>query len=474
MSTLVLCNVGVRDLQVEGVPDNRCEGARVLGQRLLENLDEWRDKISAPLIAPVLEYVHRSSQLKNSMRLVLFVTDQAQEIPKKLRAQDTIYFGQVLREVLPHVVGFPLSTEVRAIPKDLNPSVPDEMYEAYGDMLRDYGQEWEHVHVVISGGIPACNSALLLQALRRFADRCQPIYQPYGGDPIVVRIADQIRENVQEEIVLDRLGACDFAAARAGLKQLDVGTRGQCALAIVDYGLYRTNFDFEQATQALREAERFCSGEARSFAAESRQELEQLQGRDSERLLQELYLNARITWNQGRYVDFLGRLFRFDEAVLRHLVEQVLHLPTEENQESLRGWQEGILADKGLCQFLQNKGLQYHKPNRRVLRDMLSYVLVPDARGPSGKPYLVDNQRDKIERITRILDGWQRLTGLRNKSIIAHGYAGIARDDIEANCKTNPVEDMRTVLHIMGCPPPRESSMDRIGPLVRRELLGAR
>ncbi|PKP56699.1 MAG: hypothetical protein CVT89_05780 [Candidatus Altiarchaeales archaeon HGW-Altiarchaeales-2] len=37
-------------------------------------------------------------------------------------------------------------------------------------------------------------------------------------------------------------------------------------------------------------------------------------------LIIELYENMKVRWEQGAYIDFLGRLFRFEEAVYYYLI----------------------------------------------------------------------------------------------------------------------------------------------------------
>lgn len=54
MSVLVLCNVGVRDVRLDGAPLAR---AREEGVRLLEQYEEIAPRLTFPIIGPVLRYI---------------------------------------------------------------------------------------------------------------------------------------------------------------------------------------------------------------------------------------------------------------------------------------------------------------------------------------------------------------------------------------------------------------------------------
>jgi hypothetical protein len=58
---------------------------------------------------------------------------------------------------------------------------------------------------------------------------------------------------------------------------------------------------------------------------------------DTAALLREVAYSAEIAWRNGRYADMLGRIFRFQEGVLRWIVERYLGLPTDMSKASARG-----------------------------------------------------------------------------------------------------------------------------------------
>jgi hypothetical protein len=94
-------------------------------------------------------------------------------------------------------------------------------------------------------------------------------------------------------------------------------------------------FDFERAREALDQAMREGDAATRDFIRQRLlHDLDPLLGpgdppRRWEALLRELFWNARAAYRSGRYADFLGRVYRFQEALLRYLVETLLGLPTD-------------------------------------------------------------------------------------------------------------------------------------------------
>ena len=471
---LVLCNVGVRDVSVERLPDG-VSGARSIGEALLADLEWAKQRATAPIIVPVLQHLRHRLRLEYPMHVVLFATDQRREVGEKYWGNDTIRFAELLQKLLPEWLGFGVEVEVQRIPPDCNPSLLDDAYEAYGDLVGHY-RHWDgQVFCVLSGGIPACNAAMLLQALRHFGERCQAIYKLPEKEPVMLGIGEKVRQNVLEGLALEQLGRLDFSGALCSLQGLNLGRSGRAAEALVEYAARRLNFDFDGALRCLDTVERQGYGPVREYAIAARKELEGLLGGDLRALLQELFLNARIAWEQGRYVDFLGRLFRFEEALLRFMVEDILGLPTGGSAEELGRWRAGILADDGLRRYLcqvriGDEALDPSSPSRPVLRAVLEYALKSGAARPDGRPYLPEKRREQYLQVLRLADKWQPLAQLRNRSIIAHGFAGVSEDDLREEL----VKEMASILQILRIDVAKGDGLEAIVELVRGELLRAR
>src|SRR5205823_4197299 len=137
------------------------------------------------------------------------------------------------------------------------------------------------------------------------------------------------------------------------LKPIDVS---QELKLLCEYARHRLNFDFDRAQSALQPIVDLGEGlTARTAPPHLPDDLEKLvQRQDFEALIREVYFNALITYGQGRYVDFLLRLFRFHESVLRYVVERDLKLPTHAvNHGPAPEFIAGILADEQVAEHMR-------------------------------------------------------------------------------------------------------------------------
>jgi hypothetical protein len=119
-----------------------------------------------------------------------------------------------------------------------------------------------------------------------------------------------------------------------------------------------------------------------------------------------------------QWVDFVGRLFRLQEAVLRYLFEEATRHSTEETHGAFGDFVEGIGADDAASAYLRKKNVSVDRPTTHILRLWLAYKAKADGRayGPAL------GAMKKIEA----------LANLRNRSILAHGYQGVSRKALES------------------------------------------
>ncbi|HWQ12522.1 MAG TPA: hypothetical protein VNL77_06975 [Roseiflexaceae bacterium] len=485
MTTLLLVNIGNSDLLVDG---RRMQRPRPDGQALWETFAQHQ--IEAPIIEPCLRELLRA--VPRIDRVLLFVTDQPDtaetRVPDRfgvaLRDKDTIWFGQIVARLLRERFGdalgeIALVTIARADGRAINPSMYDEAFEAYGELIaRHYDPDVTACYALMAGGIPACNTALQLQAISAYGERCRTIYQPEGGAPYELRVGAQVLATFRRATLIDALGRRDFATALA----LAPRAAGDDLAGLIAYAHYRECFDFELAQQALADALRAASGEVRTFLGALRGELDDLRTReDIGALLRELMASAEITFGNGRYADFLGRVFRFQEAALRYIVEVKLGLPTDMRKErrAVNGpaFVQGIAATPALKAALDavtidGTPLRYDTPNLPTMHAMLDYILTPGTTRPDGAPCLSKAEAGRYGEVRRRLNRLTSLAQLRNQSVIAHGFAGVSRKRLEEAYGGDPsglLADMRKVLELLGLPA-GPSPLDRIADFVIAQL----
>jgi hypothetical protein len=469
MSTLILVNIGNSDLRADG---KRIDRPRPDGQRLFE---EYSDHTFAlPIVEPCIREILRHA--KQIDRLILYITDQPDTAETRaldrygvaLRDKDTIWAGKIAARILgeryaDQIAMIDIVAIERANGSAINPSMYDEAFDAYGELVGRSYTTGADCYVLMAGGIPACNTALQLQAISAYAGRCHTMYQPEGSVPYELRVGTQVLATFQRATAISALEQRHFAAA---LTLLD-GIAHPALIELVRYAHLRECFDFERAQQALEVALRAASGELRQFIQSLRGDLDNLMAReDIAALIHELVANAEIAYRNGRYADFLGRIFRFQEATLRAIIETKLGLPTDmsKEKEPINGpaFRAGIAANPALQALLDatklgDKPLRYDTPNIPTLQALLKYLVAPDSKNADGTAYFAKGKRERYEQAKKRLDKITGLSQLRNQSVIAHGFAGVSRELLATQYGSDPdglVADLKDIMRFIDLPVP--------------------
>jgi len=191
-------------------------------------------------------------------------------------------------------------------------------------------------------------------------------------------------------------------------------------LAVLEYARQRINFNFEQAREAL-------SGLSVDDWSERLSRLESgLNDDRAEWLLHEIVYSAEIKQNTGAYGDFLTRVFRFDEAALRHTARNLgARLVDKKDQPDADGefldntWLGG---EPDLDAYLESKNVRRNNVGRiGANRFVLSLVV----------SFLSKRQGDPVPKILlKRLGDINRLSDVRNKSFAVHTFEGVSRQRI--------------------------------------------
>jgi hypothetical protein len=465
MSVWLMINLGNSDLLADGA---RPRAPRPDGKALYETYEQHRFEL--PIIEPCLREMLTQEQQIDA--LTLFYTDQPESplttAPDRygvsLRDKDTLWYAQIIRcalsERFPETIGaITLARIERADASSINPSMYDEALDAYGDLLaRQYDPTTTACYVLMAGGIPACNTALQLQAISCYGERCRTIYQPERGSPYELRVGAQVLGTFRRATAIDALQRQDFATALPLVRQI----AGPHIVGLVAYASYREAFDFERAQAELDKAKIAASGETREFLDRLRRDLDALIGRENiGALLRELSTNAAITYRNGRYADFLGRLFRFQEAALRYIVETKIGLPTDMSKARIAvngpAFVNGIAANVQLkealdARTLDGAPLRYDTPNLPTMQAMLDFIVKPSGVRADGAPYLTKAEAGQFGEIQRRLNKISALAQLRNQSVIAHGFTGVSHErlaEVYGNDPEGLLEDLRKIMQLL-------------------------
>ena len=462
-TALILCNLGARDVQRRaGGALQGLYPARPRGQEAWEHYDGPADSLALPILEPVITFI-ASLERARPLRVVLLGTDQDDE---RHREKDTLFFARIAARRLPELFGEDLVRPEVVLIQRINPALYDEAYEFFDRLLQERrGPQVAVCYAVLAGGIPALNAALLVQGVRHFGERFQAIYPPEGEEPQALRIGRQLLAAFHGAAAAERLEALDFAGALPGLAGIDAGRRG-----LVEYAARRLEFDFQAAQAALERALADGDAPTRAFIRKNlRHSLDRLREEAMTparlaALLRELYWTAEIAYRGGRWTDFLGRIYRFQEAALRYLVESIFHLPTDLDPAvraaNQAAWEAGIQALPGLRAYLEagredDRPLDWRVIARPAYKKLLAYALdPPTGRDAAGQPLVPQKDQGRLEALVKRANSLDGLVELRHRSILGHGFAGVSRASVQAASperhRADPPAALAEILRMMG------------------------
>jgi hypothetical protein len=432
-----LANVGTRDVQHGGKPLHK---PRPEGEALVASYEAVRRDLSAPILAAGIRHVLQVSPTLGRMQL--FVSDQP--APPRTPAghwdRDTIFFGTLLQRLLRDQFGQAIEQiecePMRFNPSDYNRTVP---FFAENLPLLVPPDVADIVYVAPVGGTDASNVGLTINAVDCYRDRCQFIYVMPEGQVQLLNLHRELLDDYARREAAAHLERQDYAALRETLRRGQLGRPWHQHLC--DYADRRMRFDFARADAALQEAITTADGgETKAHLARLRQWLRPFLAAqpqpasastgaqwsswfDLQRVfLGELFHNLRLKVQQGEWVDFLGRVFRLHEGILRLVFElETRHSTDGTDRKGYPDFEKAIREDSELS------GLKIDaRPTTFVLGRVLEHWVRTGGKATYGP---VEGARGLIEE----------LTALRNKSIIAHGYEAVSEEDIRRALKGRPV-----------------------------------
>ena len=443
---LLVSTIGNRDLTLDGRPIPP-EQFRATCEALYRELQRDRESTLSRLDAPILERLvtwildrHADPDERPQLRIYLVASDQEDE---QFRASDTIAAARLLQEWIPHAYGRDTIERVAIWRIDTNPADYDDAVRFYrlliGQRAVPDPRAFAVAYLNPTGGTPALAFGLLTVLAPFFGERAIVVYLPARTRrPTPMDVGAAFRQHQALDDAARALQRWDFAHAAELLR---VALAPLPLVAFADVLAYRAAFDFRRALHRLEGTVIPASrGSLRQLARTEQETLARLLAdaealdRASEpcpdrypALLVELYGSALVAWEQERYADFLARVFRLEEAALRWAVERCLALPTGSERDeqgrvrSLPAFRAGIAGDSELAQHLARSPFD---PDRPPSRDLLRHLL--------AVPRLAS---DPVAQATRTASAaLDALSQLRNRSIVAHGFAPVSREEIEARC----------------------------------------
>ena len=476
MKTLLIANIGNSDLGKNDEPifvlrkDNVYEKSKEIFKK------GGSQEYEAILLEPQINKIIIENYQIN--KIYLFATEQ-----EPMHPTDSIYVARIVKEILKDKFGFE-DKQVELLRIDENPADFDAMFKAYEVKVKSI-EDGESIFVSLTGGTTQMNLSLLFHSLLRFGDRVSTIYKPRGKKKAeIIGIGPQIRNVLLLEQV-KALKEMHLYTAAAALAE-------KCKLPKDEVNLlkafgHRISFNFDAVKHLIKELNPnyepriFSKKEIDNFLGdvgdllkleratnkmrkklENFQKLENLQ-LDKEYfeihklLIRELYESMMKKWEQKEYADFVTRLHRFEEAVLRFLLQ---YFAVKEN---LTNWQhyagESVKQgdpQKNFCDLII-KNLNSEECRREEAKNWLILQALHCLKNGIG----LDKE---IYEVLSTINNF--MSKIRNRLMNVHGWEGVSREKLmrafskaknlsnnESEIEKIFLEDIKKISDfVMGCP----------------------
>ncbi|MCT4633240.1 MAG: hypothetical protein N4A76_10915 [Firmicutes bacterium] len=189
----------------------------------------------------------------------------------------------------------------------------------------------------------------------------------------------------------------------------DAGFENYDLVVVLDSCRYAINFDFKSAMKKLY----LLSDEykEKKEMKELKKNLEDLIHGKPDVILSELLENIKFQIVNEEYIDFLGRVYRFKEALFKYMfVKKNLN----KNKFSFH---VPMMSKRNILKVLRKK---YKIYNSNLVYSISNYL---------NKYAKEDYKFMEVEKILNS-ERMNQLIELRNDSIVGHGFVGVSIDDI--------------------------------------------
>lgn len=454
MSVMFLTTIGGRDLLLDG---KEIKPARIKGQQILTDFDNLAIKPTTPILEVAIDFILRHSSTID--RIVLIATDQPETELPRYRDNDTIAFAEIIRRLL---IKRKRIKDFRIVYIRQNPSNVDDMFDFFKEILsRNKAfkiDALERCYTLTTGGVPGANTALLMQSIEHYREKSFPLYvSEKTGHIVPLRIGNQMLRSFRDETISKSLARYDYSAIVTLLSgQGDSGERFCYDLA--DYAKHRLYFDTDRALGIIEDTLGRASGQDRQLCESLLKDLDPLRNGEKLALVRELFYNLRVKLIREEYVDFLGRVFRFQEDVLRYIVEKEYKVTTNLDKKEHRYVEfiTEIERNDSLKNYLvgtryQGKPLNYEEPTIPCLTSMIRFLTDINDDGRGNRMVDDESQIEDYRKILEIFKKASNLSQLRNKSIIAHGYNGVSKEIMKKEYGGGDITaDLREVAMLIG------------------------
>ena len=394
-------------------------GARVKGEVLLADLDRYAPALSMDILGKAVRHVFQAHGVID--RLILVASDQPVTTPEKYRRNDTIELARVITEllgrdpVLRQVAG---RTKVMVVTG--NPSDYQVMRDFYRRGLPLWCRDLKAdgvCYIEVTGATSQMGAMLLLEGMSFLGAQAIPVYvqeeydMPQTLDVGRQMLADEVRATLRRDLSIYAYHAAWQTAEQEAAVLRGLVPHYDALLATLDSARHRLNFDFAAAQAALFGADRGLPEPLKGRVSALAHDLSE-RSRTKEWLIAEVFHSARVRLRTQAYASFVGRVFRFQEAMLRYLCETWGALFEGRNEAFLdTGW---LAGQQEVRKALDKAGIRANREVSRMTLQVLAFGLARERGDERGEAW--------VKRLAR----FEQVAGLRNQLAITHGFEGVS------------------------------------------------
>ena len=251
------------------------------------------------------------------------------------------------------------------------------------------------------------------------------------------------------DVILKLIDRYDYGGALELLNQNDLDESD--VAIIIDSCRYAINFDFKTARYLINQ---ISDGKKKDVEIVFlKKNLEDLIYGESGAIFSELIANIEFQIVNEEYIDFLGRVYRFKEAILKYIFVS-----------------KNLNRDRFSFHFeLMNKRsiMKILRKRYKIFNSNLIYAL-----DIYFNKYLSDDYN--VQKVKNIMNSskMDNLMDLRNNSIVGHGFVGVSVDDIHRlyGNPYNVIDDFIICLNLIDINLVQNKYV-RLNDFIRKELL---
>jgi hypothetical protein len=393
-------------------------GAWQQGEVLLADLDRYAPALSLDILGKAVRHVfERHGRID---RLVLVASKQPEATAEKYRKNDTFQLAQVVKELLRRdkaLRGVGERTKIIAVLG--NPASYEVMRTFYRQNLPTWSRDLSPegvCYLEVTGGTAQMSTILLLEGVRLLRNRAVPLYILEEYDiPQTLNVGremlvDSLRQTLERDLEIYAYHAAWRTVVEEEALLRPALPHYSALRAVLDSARHRLNFDFDAAYRALFGTDQGLPHPLCEQVLAMASELSE-RGRTPEWLIAEVVHSAAVRCRTEAYASFVGRTFRFQEALLRWLCERWgAQFGGKNNAVLDPAW---LVANPAVAQALSDEKVRVDCQVTRFTLAVLARELAKTA-GPEAEGWVQQ------------LAGLEDVASLRNQLVITHGFAGVS------------------------------------------------